>query len=208
MATVVEKLVRRFGPHSAGTLMTPREFDQADFVEGWRYELIGGRLIVSPIPLENERTLNDELGYLLRAYRDTHPKGSSLDETLFEQTVRTLRTRRRADRVIWAGLARPPRRRERPGIVIEIVSADKRDRTRDYEEKCEEYMAVQVQEYWIIERFERIMTVFSRKGGRIQKRVIKANQVYTTPLLPGFELPLSKLFAIADRWPENDPEAL
>jgi hypothetical protein len=30
--------------------------------------------------------------------------------------------------------------------------------------------------------------------------VIPEKQVYGTPLLPGFELPLARLLAVADRW--------
>src|SRR5436309_812691 len=99
MATVTAKRLREFGPDSAGTLMAPREFDRADFVEAWRYELIRGVLVVSPIPLENERDANGELGYMLRVYRDNHPQGSSLNATLSEHTVRTGQNRRRADGV-------------------------------------------------------------------------------------------------------------
>jgi Uma2 family endonuclease len=207
MATVVEKRVRKFGPDAAGTLMKPREFDRANFVEGWRYELINGVLVVSPFPLENERDPNEELGYLLRVFRDTHQQGSCLNGTLFEHTVKTLRNRRRADRVIWAGLGRPPRKGELPTIIAEFVSAGKRDRQRDYEEKRDAYMEIKVQEYWVIDRFKRIMTVFFQRGGKTQKRVIRENQTYTTDLLPGFELPLPRLFAVADRWPEEEAEA-
>ena len=43
--------VRRFrlGPRSAGMLLTAAEFDRARFREGWRYELINGVLVVSPV---------------------------------------------------------------------------------------------------------------------------------------------------------------
>lgn len=192
-----------FGPESAGTLMTPREFDRADFVEGWRYELIHGVLIVSPIPSEKERDPNGELEYLLRVYRDTHPQGASLDATLFEHTIRTFDNRRRADRVIWAGLGRQPRPNETPTIVVEFVSAGKRDRKRDYEEKRDEYLAVGVQEYWIIDRFQRTKTVFSRQGKKVKKTVVPENKTYATNLLPGFELPLARLLAAAGRWAET-----
>jgi hypothetical protein len=40
----------RLGPRAAGMLLTPDEFDRADFKEGWRYELIKEVLIVSPSP--------------------------------------------------------------------------------------------------------------------------------------------------------------
>jgi Uma2 family endonuclease len=205
MATVLEKRTRVFGPYSTGTLMTPREFDRAEFEEGWRYELINGRLIVAPIPLENERDPNEELGYLLRTYWQRYP--DRLNGTLFEQTVKVNDDRRRPDRVIWAGLGRQPRKGETPTIIVEFVSAGKRARQRDYEEKRDEYLAIGVREYWVIDRFERTLTVFKKHGKSFQKRVVKERQNYSTDLLPGFELPLAHLLAVADRWPESELEA-
>src|ERR1700681_3342174 len=83
----LKKRARPLGPGSSGILMTPREFDRAEFVEGWRYELINGVLVVSSTPLRNERDPNEELGHLLRDYRDNHPQGSALNATLPEETV-------------------------------------------------------------------------------------------------------------------------
>lgn len=164
MATAsLPKSARSFGPGSNGILMTPREFDRAEFEDGWRYELINGVLIVSPIPLENEADPNGELEYMLRNYRNNHPQGAALDATMPERIVRTLENRRRADRVIWAGLGRLPRRNETPTIIAEFVSEGKRDRERDYETNRDEYMELGVKEYWIIDRFEKIMTVWTRQ---------------------------------------------
>ena len=104
----------RLGPRSAGVLLTTEEFDRARFVEGWRYELINEVLVVSPIPSLNERDPNEELGYFLRTYQESHPQGSALDLTIGEQTIETKKNRRRADRVIWAGLGRLPGPNEHP----------------------------------------------------------------------------------------------
>src|SRR2546425_7316432 len=93
-----------FGPESNGILMTPEEFDRADFEEGWRYELINGVLIVSPIPSLGEADPNDELGYWLRKFQEEHPQGTALNLTVPERTIMTGKNRRRADRAIWAGL--------------------------------------------------------------------------------------------------------
>jgi len=205
MGTVIlKKPARLYGPDSTGIMMTPREFDRAEFVRGYRYELINGVLIVSPAPLENQRDPNDELGYWLRQYQKEHPQGSILDATLPEHTIRTGRNRRVADRVIWTGLGRLPRRRDVPSIVAEFVSAGKRNVERDYETKRDEYMAIGVQQYWIFDRFAHTMTVYQAQGRRIRKRVLRGNQIYTTDLLPGFELPLADLFALADRWPSEE----
>jgi Uma2 family endonuclease len=206
MAPVAVEQKRKFGPGSSGILMPPSEFDQADFVEGWRYELVNGVLIVSPVPSMKENDPNQELGHWLLTYRDQHPKGSALDHTAHEWEVKTRNTRRRADRVIWAGLGRLPRRNETPTIIVEFVSSGKRNRERDYEAKRKEYRAIRVKEYWIIDRFERTLTVFSAMAGKSPK-VIRENQTYKTELLPGFELPLAPLLALADRWPEEDESA-
>ena len=98
---------------------------------------------------------------------------------------------------------RMPRRRDVATIVAEFVSPGKRNRKRDYEEKRDEYMAMRVGEYWVIDRFDRTMTVFTRSGEKIKARVIREHQTYKTPLLPGFEPPLAELLAVADACPTD-----
>jgi Uma2 family endonuclease len=137
----------------------------------------------------------------LLIYQETHPQGGALDLTLPEEEIATMDNRRRADRAIWTGLGRLPRKREKPSIIAEFVSEGRRNQERDYEQKRDEYMAIHVEEYWIFDRFERTMTVYFRRG---RKRVIKEHQIYKTHLLPGFEPPLGKLFAKADRWPDEN----
>jgi len=190
----------RLGPRSAGVLLTTEEFDRARFVEGWRYELINEVLVVSPIPSLNERDPNEELGYFLRAYQESHPQGSALDLTIGEQTIETKKNRRRADRVIWAGLGRLPGPNETPTIIIELVSKGKINQERDYVAKRAEYREIGVKEYWIIDRFSKTMTVCLFAADRDQELLIAANQTYSTTLLPGYELPLRRLLELAERW--------
>src|SRR5579871_1008273 len=201
MATAtVKKRTPVFGPEHNGIVMTPWEFDRAEFAEGWRYELIRGVLIVSSTPLRNERDPNQYLGFLLLLYQETYPQGSILNATLPEEVVVTGESRRRADRVIWTGLGRLPTREDVPSIIAEFVSAGRRNWLRDYEMKRDEYRAIGVQQYWIINRFDHTLTVYTFSGTKTRKRVYHQNQVYKTELLPGFELPLARLFALADRW--------
>lgn len=188
----------RIGPEHNGMAMTPEEFDAIEeWDENYRYELVRGVLVVSPPAGVGETKPNDELGYLLLRYRDMHPQGSALDDTTYEFTIRTSTGRRRADRVIWAGLGRQPvYRSDIPAVAIEWVARRKRDRQRDHIEKRDEYHEAGVREYWVIDRFRRIMTVYR---GRDQEIVVREGETYTTPLLPGFELDLARLLAIADR---------
>jgi Uma2 family endonuclease len=190
------------GPELAGIFLKPEEFDAIDEVNrDFRYQLINGRLIVTPPPLEAERGPNEELGRRLLNYRDTHPQGSALDDTLPEQTVVTRTNRRRADRVIWTGLGRQPDpQRDLPSIVAEWVSESKRDWQRDYVEKCQEYREIAIAEYWIFDRFRRTLTVYRGTQEAPEEVVVHEGEIYRTPLLPGFELPLAQLLAVADRW--------
>jgi Uma2 family endonuclease len=199
--------VLSLGPESNGILLTPRQFDEADFDECWDYELVNGVLIVSPIPSDNEVDPNEQLGHWLRNYQETHPLGPALNATLPERYVRTglnFQNRRKADRVIWAGLGRLPRPHETPTIIAEFVSAGRRNWLRDYIDKRDEYLAIGVREYWVFDRFRQTLTVFRLQGGKVRKRVFSNEQTYKTKLLPGFELPLARLFAFADRWPAED----
>jgi Uma2 family endonuclease len=190
------------GPEHAGMLMTPEEFDAIeDYDENYRYELIHGVLVVVPLPLEGEVDPNEELGHMLRNYQELHPQGKALDKTLPERYVRTRTSRRRADRLIWAGLGRVPNSKvDPPTIVAELVSKRARDRRRDFEEKRQEYMEIKVSEYWIIDRFRRYMKVVIYDPAGIREIVVQEQEIYRTALLPGFELPLARLFALADDW--------
>ncbi len=199
MSNLAAAIDIRLDATSNGMILSPEEFDAiVDYDDEFVYELIHRVVVVNPVPLEGETDPNDELGYWLRRYGETHPCGSSLDATMPERYVRTEDSRRKADRVIWANLGRrPDPRSDVPAIVIEFVSKRRRDRIRDYDEKQQEYLAAGVIEYWIIDRFRRQMTV-CRRGQ--PERSVAEQETYTTDLLPGFELPLGRLLKVADRW--------
>ena len=202
MSTSKVRIRPRISPSCAGLRMSPEEFDAlTNFDERYRYELVRGVLVVTPIPSEAEADPNEELGYWLRDYRDHHPQGSILNLTLSERYLWTGDSRRRADRLIWAGLGRHPDTAvDIPTIAVEFVSRGKRDWLRDYEEKRREYLALGVAEYWIIDRFRRTLTVYRNPSRAPAEQVVAENEVYHTDLLPGFELPLARLLAVADKW--------
>jgi len=199
------RFTTRLGLRSSGITMTPEEFDSLPdyvFKRGLRYELIRGVLIVTPPPGNAEADPNLYLGHLLITHQENHPLGSVIDRALLEQTIHATPNRRRADVAIWTGLGRvPDPRQDVPTIVVEFVSARKRDHQRDYVEKLAEYLAIGVREYWIIDRFSRIMTVYLNRPEGPVSRVIREAETYQTDLLPGFALPLARLLARADDWP-------
>mgnify|MGYP001025097910 FL=1 len=198
----------RYGPGSAGLKMTPEEFDDVPasmFVPGYRYEIINGVLVVTPPVGDAEADPNDELGHLLRTYLESREAKQSFDRTMPERHVPGTPNRRRCDRAVWVGLGRLPETdRDVPAIVIEFVSSGRRDAYRDYEEKRDEYLNAGVKEYWIIDRFRRLMTIYkTKKTGRSSATtydIVTEGQSYETKLLPGFTLPLSRLLEKADQW--------
>ena len=198
----------RIGPDSAGRLMSAPQFDRLtydDCVEGYRYELIRGVLVVSPAVSSAETSPNQDLGHILLTYQESHPEGGCLDATLPERDIFLPRNRRRADRVIWIGLGRvPDEKRDIPSIVIEFVSPGRRAAVRDYETKRDEYLGSGVKEYWVIDRFLRQMTVFRPGPDGPIATILPEGQSYETPLLPGFVLPLGRLLTKADAWDRGE----
>jgi Uma2 family endonuclease len=195
--------IRKLDFNSNGAHMTAEEFDAVkEFDEEYVYELVNGVLIVTLYPSAEERGPNDELGHLFLTYRDQNPNGYLIDGTLNEEYLRYGQTRRRADRVIWTGLGRAPNiKSDIPSIVVEFVSAGKQDRLRDYVVKRDEYREIGVKEYWVIDRFRKIMTVYYGNGS---VKEIKGKGVYRTALLPGFEVPIQRLFAAAATWKKSE----
>ncbi len=193
----------RLDADSAGISMSPDEFDAVtDYDECFNYELINGVLVVTPTASRSERSPNELLGNWLYEYNRHHPSGKCLLETVFEEYLNTRDNRRRADRVIW--IAHPGAQSDPqvdlPTIVIEFVSTGKAAWRRDYVEKRNEYLDAGVIEYWVIDRFRRSLTVYSREPGKPAETIVPETGVYKTALLPGFELPLGELLAAADKW--------
>ena len=65
-------------------------------------------------------------------------------------------------------------------------------------------MALKIDEYWIIDHFRRTLIVIRGKGKKQQEQIVPEGKVYKPALLPGFELPLADLLAVADRWAQAD----
>jgi Uma2 family endonuclease len=186
MSTAIATKLLVVGPDDNGLLMTLEDFDKiTEYDENYRYELINGVLIVNPIPGHAERDPNEELGHLLRSYQEQ--QSGILNKTLFEEYVQMSHRRRRADRIIWAGLGMMPNfKTDVPTIVVEFVSQSRRDRHRDYVLQRDKYLELGIKEYWIIDRLQRTMTVFrpAKKGPK--KLIVGKNDAYRTPLLPDF----------------------
>ena len=82
-----------------------------------------------------------------------------------------------------------------PDLVIEITS--KGTRKRDETIKRQLYERSGVSEYWVVDPEMNVVRVYRRSGERFERQEewsSAAGDVLTTTLLPGLELPLSRIF--------------
>ena len=81
-----------------------------------------------------------------------------------------------------------------PDLIFEFVSADRSDQERDYIDKRAEYHSIGVREYVIVDRFKQTALVLTWREGDFSEQVLPSTESYTTPLLPGLQVPLSDAF--------------
>ena len=179
----------------AGRRLSAEEFAAAEFAGPWKYERIDGRLVVmSPKSPEHDDAL-EAFRDLLVVYKCEHPR--IVDKVIEESWFRTkegndlvpdlavyLRSERSAH-------ARPDRV---PELILEVVSPGRRSEARDYVAKRAIYHQAGVREYVIIDRFQRTATVLTHGETDFAERRLKPSDTYTTPLLPGLEVPLTEVF--------------
>ena len=79
-----------------------------------------------------------------------------------------------------------------PDIAIEILSTD---RSRDLVRKRQIYAEAGVLEYWPIDPHTDTVTQLElRDGEYVERAVLGADDILTTPLLPGLSIPLAEIF--------------
>ena len=177
-----------------GLPLSHEDFTEAEFLEPWRYERVQGRLIVmTPSGFDHQSSAGSIRDYL-GAYKLTH---SDIVEHVFQESwvVIDESTERMPDIAVYlASNEETPAFPERvPDLVFEIVSPTAADRRRDYVEKRADYERVGVKEYVIVDRFPHRVVVLTLQNGQYSEGELGPNDVYTTPLLPGLEIPLLKI---------------
>ena len=186
-----------------GRQLTWEEYASADAEEGYRYELIEGRIEVSPPP----NTLHEDCVKWLEKLLDTYAADRP-------DVLRSIRTRAcvflpdaaveevsapEPDLACYAEFAArfgPPVdwRDYSPILVVEVISPDTAD--KDLVRNRRLYLQVPgIREYWILDPRQGVegltMLVYRRRGRRWAAcQVIGPGATYTTPLLPGFSLVL------------------
>lgn len=184
----------RLGLADHGRIVSAAEFAEAEFDEPYKYEREDGRLVVMFPDGYGHQSASEPWRDALVYYKRDHP---GVVRNVF--TGSWVRPDPGKDRIGDIGvylMASPAPTDDRPvpDLMFEIVSPGRTNRDRDYVIKRAEYEAIGVKEYVIIDRFDRLVTVLSLGEGGYSERVLTEADVYTSPLLPGFEVRLADVF--------------
>lgn len=189
------QLLQKLSAADEGLELSRDEYASADFTGPDRFERRAGRLVVNPPPGHDHHSTSDPIRDFLGAYRIAHP---DLVEHVFGESWASVDdgTDRLPDIAVY--LNTPEKRGQRipdrvPDLVFEVVSPGWANRKRDYEEKREEYGRIGVLEYVIVDRFDQCVTVLTLGEDGYSEDILKPTDTYTTPLLPGLEIPLEPI---------------
>ncbi len=82
-----------------------------------------------------------------------------------------------------------------PELVIEVLSPDSKNIARDRLAKLGLYSRWGVDEYWIADWRQHRVEIYRQQGGQLALiATLVPGDTLTSPLLPGFSLPLDRLF--------------
>ncbi len=171
-------------------------FVEADFVEGWLYELARGIVVVTEVPGIHHGRIVSRLNETFVVYDISHRGIINYRAGGGECRIRLpgMKSDRHPDQAIYLSPEpKGPRVWTRwvPQIVVEVVSVSGED--RDYVEKREEYLRIGVLEYWILDPKRRRMLVLSRLGDVWEEAVLAENAIHRTYLLPGLEVNVGEI---------------
>ena len=187
----------------SSALQTKHRWTYSDLValpdDQLRHELIDGEHYVTPSPSTKHQRISGNLYYLIRAWLEDHPAGEVFyapydvvfsEFDVVEPDVLYLSHARAAE------VLTPLHARGAPELVVEIAS--KGTRKRDETIKRRLYERAGVTEYWVVDPAIDVARVYRRAEAGFARPVElsrEAGDILTTPLLPGLELPPSRIFA-------------
>ncbi len=189
----------KLGPADHGRPMTLEEFDASVGEEGYKYELIEGKVYVSPQPNLPAGWVERWLYKKVDSYSELHPEiiNYVYNKTRVFVPRDEHHTNPEPDLAAYQDfplddpLPEMQWQNVSPILVAEVLSDD--DPDKDLVRNVGLYREVlSIREYWIIDPRDDpqfpSMIVYRRKGSRWRKIEIESGGTYTTRLLPGFEL--------------------
>jgi len=165
--------------------------------DGKRHEIIDGEHYVSPAPSVSHQKLAFRLTLRVGGFIETNRLGTFLfapvdvllsSHDIVQPDLFFISNER-------AAIAQEKNVQGAPDLVIEILS--KSTLRLDKGPKLKAYERCGVREYWMFDRFQRGVLPWKRSGRSLRPQpflAAAAGDVLTSPLLPGFELPLAEIF--------------
>lgn len=177
---------------------TSADLEAMPYDEWHRYEIIDGELFVSSAPSWNHNRALRRLATALDNWDDETGLGEanpapgvifSDDDNVIPDLVWVSRAK------LDGGFDRAGHLTVAPDIVVEVLSPGSDNARRDRVAKFGLYAQQGVQKYWLVDPALRIVEVF-RHNGRTLELVasLSGDDALTSPLLPGFACPLSRLW--------------
>ncbi len=169
--------------------------------DGLRHELLDGEHVVSPSPGTSHQMISMQLSLILGGYVNEHRLGqvfhAPYDIKLSMITVLV------PDLVFFTAerfalVVNEKHATAAPDLVVEILSPG--TRRRDKGRKRAIYEREGVGEYWIVDPVASEVTTLRRQQGEDGFTVVttlaqKRGDALTSPLFPGFEIPLARVFS-------------
>jgi Uma2 family endonuclease len=184
-------------PASSGLKLT---YD--DFVlfpdDGKRHEIIDGEHCVTPSPNTAHQQISLNLVLAIGGWLEHHPIGRLFhapydvvfsDFDVVEPDLLYVSTERAAE------ILTEKHARGAPDLVVEIASPGTRQRDETIKRRL--YERSGVREYWVVDPDVDVVRIYRREGerfGRAIELTHEAGDVLLTPMLPGLELPLARIF--------------
>ena len=184
-------------PSNPGLKLTYEDFVQFPD-DGKRHELIDGEHYVTPSPRLRHQAIIGNLYVMIASWLDAHPIGraflSPVDVVMTNVDIVVpdllyLSNARAASTLTELHV------RGVPELVVEVASPGTRKRDDGIKRRLYERQGVT--EYWIIDPEVDRVRVYRREGDTFSRAIELSREhddVLTTPLLPGLEMPLARIF--------------
>jgi len=201
MATATPTLTAlRIGPADHGRPLKLDEFIEAEFEEGWVYELARGVVEVTEVPGPWHGRIVDRLARMFSHYDEQHPGRINCRAGGAECRMRLpgMVSDRHPDQAIYLDPEPSGHKvwtKWVPHIVDEVVSPG--GEQRDFVDKHEEYLRVGVREYWILDTEHRRMHALVREGDTWEETIVPESGIYHTVFLPGLQVRPAELLGPA-----------
>jgi len=199
LARVGNVPAERILPYPPPGSATPDDAFDPKFVGGRAAEVVGGILVEKTVGVYDEYIATRILGFL-QAFMDEHNLGAVTGSQGGYWFASDTMRMPDASVVLWDSLDDPDEIEERgeaflrtpPDLVVEVLSPS--NTTREMAIKLDEYAKAAVQLVWYVDPDRKEVDVYAKARAKAKTTLGVADTLDGGAVLPGFTLPVAKLF--------------